>query len=104
MNKTAFFQVVGDNSESVLKNVILSNGNELNAYTEIEGNRTTTVELFLFKIEDEYVIIRQHVVTTYDYNGQISKGEETDTDVYLGYDSIIGLKYSQGRSTRRKKK
>jgi hypothetical protein len=103
MNKTAFFQVVGDNSESILKDVMLSNGNELTAYVEVEGNRTTKVELFLYKIEDEYITIRQHVVTTYDYNGQVSKGEETNVDVYLGYDSVIGLQYEQDRPSRKKK-
>lgn len=104
MDKTAFFQIVGDNSESILKKVMLSNGKELAAYTEIDGNRTTKVELFLYKIEDEYITIRQHVLTTYDYNGQVSKGDETDVDVFLGYDSVIGLEYVQERQIRRKKK
>ena len=104
MDKTAFFRVVGDNSESILKKVMLSNGKELSAYTEIDGNRTTKVELFLYKIEDEYITIRQHVLTTYDYNGQVSKGDETDVDVFLGYDSVIGLEYVQEKQIRRKKK
>lgn len=101
MDKTAFYQIVGDNSKSTLKTAMLSNGTELKAYTEIEGNRTTEVELFLYKIEDDYITIRQHTVITYDYNGQISKGEESDVDVYLGYDSIVGLQYYM--NTRKKK-
>jgi len=102
MDKTAFYQVVGDNSKSTLKTVMLSNGTEIKAYTEIEGNRTTEVELFLYKIEDEYITIRKHTVVTYDYNGQISKGEESDVDIYLGYDGVVGLQYYM--NTRKKKK
>ena len=94
MDKTAFYQIVGDNSKSTLRNVMLSNGKEIRAYTEIEGNRTTEVELFLYKIADEYITIRKHTIVTYDYNGQNSKGDENDVDIYLGYDSVIGLQYA----------
>lgn len=103
MDKTAFYQVVGENTDSILTGVMLANGNELAAYTEMEGNRTTKVELFLYKIEDDYITVRQHAATTYDYNGQVSKGDEVDTDVYLGYDSIIGLQYEQPGKQKRKK-
>lgn len=103
MDKTAFYQVVGENTESVLICVMLSNGKELRAYTELEGNRTTKVELFLYKIEDDYITVRFHTITTYDYNGQLSRGEERDTDVYLGYDSVIGLQYEQPEMIKQKK-
>lgn len=104
MDKTAFYEIVGANGDSILKNVMLNNGSEIKAYTEIEGNRTTKVELFLYKIEEEYITIRQHLVTTYEYNGQISNGDETNVDVYLGYDSVIGMQYTQESIKRKKKK
>ena len=104
MEKTAFYQVVGDNSESILKTVMLSNGTEMRAYTEIEGNRTTKVELFLYKIEDDYITVRKHTVTTYEYNGQISNGDENDIDIYLGYDSVVGIQYLREDKKPKKKK
>lgn len=94
MEKTAFYKIVEDNSQNDLDTVVLSSGTEIKAYTEIEGNRTTSVKLYMSRIENEYVTVRLCKEISFSYSGQDTKGEESFIDYNLGYDSIIGLSYS----------
>lgn len=93
MEKTAFFKIVEDNSQNDLDTVVLSSGTEIKAYVDIDGNKTTTVKLFLSRIETEYVTVRLMKEVRFSYSGQNTKGEESFIDYNFGYDSIIGLSY-----------
>lgn len=93
MKKEIFNQIVVDNINSTLVSVVLSNGLRISQELEIEGNRTTRTSVTFIKIEDSYVGIRQHSDVTYDYSGQISKGDSRNSDFYLGYDEIVALEF-----------
>lgn len=93
MKKEIFNQIVVDNIDSTLVSVILSNGLHITQELEIEGNRTTRTSVTFIKIEDTYVGIRKHSDVTYDYSGQISKGDSRNSDFYLGYDEIVALEF-----------
>lgn len=93
MKKEIFNQIVVDNIDSTLVSVILSNGLHITQELEIEGNRTTRTNVTFIKIEDNYVGIRKHSDVTYDYSGQISKGDSRNSDFYLGYDEIVALEF-----------
>ena len=79
--------------DSKLISVILSSGIKLSQELEIEGNRTTRTSVKFIKIEDTYVGIRKHTDVTYDYSGQISKGDSRNADFYMGYDEIVALEF-----------
>ena len=93
MKKEVFNQIVVDNIDSKLISVILSSGIKLSQELEIEGNRTTRTSVKFIKIEDTYVGIRKHTDVTYDYSGQISKGDSRNADFYMGYDEIVALEF-----------
>lgn len=93
MKKEIFNQIVVDNIDSTLVSVILNNGLRISQELEIEGNRTTRTSVTFIKIEDSYVGIRKHSDVTYDYSGQISKGDSRNSDFYLGYDEIVALEF-----------
>ena len=93
MKKEVSNQIVVDNIDSKLISVILSSGIKLSQELEIEGNRTTRTSVKFIKIEDTYVGIRKHTDVTYDYSGQISKGDSRNADFYMGYDEIVALEF-----------
>lgn len=93
MKKEIFNQIVVDNIDSTLVSVLLSNGTKISQELEIEGNRTTRTNVTFIKIEDTYVAIRKHTEVSYDYNGQISKGDSRNADFYMGYEEIVAMEF-----------
>ncbi len=93
MKKEVFNQIVMDNLDATLVSVILSNGMKLSQELEIDGNKTTTTNITFIKIEDTYVAVRRKMEVTYDYSGQIRKGDSKYADFYMGYDDIAALEF-----------
>lgn len=93
MKKEVFNQIVVDNIDSTLVSVTLSNGIKLGQELVVEGNRTTRTNVTFIKIEDTYVAIRKHTDVTYDYSGQISKGDSRNADFYMGYEEIVAIEF-----------
>lgn len=93
MKKEVFNQIVVDNIDSTLMSVTLSGGIKLGQELMIEGNRTTRTNVTFIKIEDTYVAIRKHTEVSYDYSGQIHKGDSRNADFYMGYEDIIAMEF-----------
>lgn len=93
MRKEVFNQIVVDNIDSTLISVTLSGGMKLAEELIIEGNRTTKTSVTFIKIEDTYVAVRKHTQISYDYSGQIHKGDTRNADFYMGYEDIIALEF-----------
>ena len=93
MRKEVFNQIVVDNIDATLVSVILSNGMKLSQELLIEGNKTTTTQVTFIKIEDTYVAVRRKMDVTYDYSGQIRKGDAQYADFYLGYEDIAAIEF-----------
>lgn len=93
MKKEVFNQIVVDNIDSSLVSVTLSGGIKLGQELVIEGNRTTKTNVTFIKIEDTYVAIRKHTEVSYDYSGQIHKGDTRNADFYMGYEDIIAMEF-----------
>ena len=93
MRKEVFNQIVMDNIDATLVSVILSNGMKLSRDLLIEGNKTTSTQVTFIRIEEEYVAIRRKMDITYDYSGQIRKGDAQYADYCLGYEEIVALEF-----------
>lgn len=93
MKKEVFNQIVVDNIDATLVSVVLSNGMKLSRDLLIEGNKTTTTQVTFIKIEETYVAVRRKMEVTYDYSGQIRKGDSEYADFYMGYEDIAALEF-----------
>lgn len=93
MKKEVFNQIVVDNIDATLVSVILSNGMKLSRDLLIEGNKTTTTQITFIKIEETYVAVRRKMEVSYDYSGQIRKGDSEYADFYMGYEDIAALEF-----------
>lgn len=93
MKKEVFNQIVMDNMNATLVSVVLSNGMRLNRDLLIEGNKTTTTQVTFIKIEETYVAVRRKMEVSYDYSGQIRKGDSEYADFYMGYEDIAALEF-----------
>lgn len=93
MRKDVFNEIIQDNMNSTLVSVTLSGGLKLGQALEIEGNRTTRTTISFAKLEETYVAIRKHIDVSYDYNGQVRKGDSRNADFYLGYEEIVAIEF-----------
>lgn len=93
MRKDVFNEIIQDNMNSTLVSVTLSGGLKLGQAVEIEGNRTTRTTISFAKLEETYVAIRKHIDVSYDYSGQVRKGDARNADFYLGYEEIIAIEF-----------